>query len=81
MSLIFSALPLHQSEMEVNNAEFVLVLCNDVFLEIIRWGNRRQLVKLERVGKRFHWNVERFFSKTPFLRLDLLIGPRFLVFI
>ena len=57
--------------------EFFLVLCHDVFLEVISWGNRRQLIKLERIGKRFHWNIERWFSKTPFLRLDLCLGPRF----
>ena len=67
--------------MEENSVEFVLVLCHDVFLEVIHWGNRRQLIKLERVGQRFHWNIERFFSKTPFLRLDLLLAPRFYVFL
>ena len=61
--------------------EFFLFLCHDVFLEVIRWGNRRQLVKLERVGQQFHWNVERWFSKTPFLRLDLFLAPRFFDFI
>ena len=75
MHLILSAL--HQTEKEENSAEFFLILCHDVFLEVIRWGNRRQLVKLERVGQQFHRNVERWFLKTPFLRLGLLIGPRF----
>ena len=67
---------LHQAELEEDNAEFFLLLCNDVFLEIICWGNRRQLVKLESVGKRFHWNIERWLPTTPFLRLDLCLAPR-----
>ena len=79
MSLILRAF--HQAEFEEDNAEFFLVLCHDVFLEVIHWGNRRQLIKLERVGQRFHSNVERFFSKTPFLRLVLLIGARLLVLV
>ena len=72
---------LQQAEMEENSVEFFLVLCHDVFLEVIRGGNRRQLVKLERIGKRLHWNVERFFSKTPFLRMNLFLAPRFFDFI
>ena len=63
--------------MEEEEVQFFVILCHDVFFEVLRWGNRRQLAKLERVGKRFHWNVERWFLKTPFLRLDLLIVPRF----
>ena len=77
LCLIFR--PFYQAEMEENSVESFLVLCYDVFLEY--WGNRRQLIKLERVGQRFHWNIERFFSKTPILRLDLLLAPRFFDFI
>ena len=81
ISSILRALSLHQAEMEEEEAQFFVVLCHDVFLEVIHWGNRRQLVKLERVGQRFHWNVERFFSKTPFLRLNLCLGPTRSLFI
>ena len=67
--------------MEEKEVQFFVILCHDVFLEILRWGNRRQHVKLERVGQRFHWNIERWFWNTPFLRLSLLLAPRFLFFI
>ena len=50
-------------------------LCGDVFLEIIGRGNRQQIVKLERVGRRIHWMVENFFGERPFVRLGLNIYP------
>ena len=70
-----------QNASEEAQVEYSAILCHDVFLEVLRWGNRRQLVKLERIGQRFHWNVERFFLETPFLRLDLRIEPRLLTFL
>ena len=47
------------------------VLCNDVLLEVLLFGNRRQLTKLELVGRRAHWMIEAFFAETPLLRLKL----------
>ena len=38
---------------------FFVILCGDVLLEVLQFGNRRQLVKLERVGGRLHWMVEK----------------------
>ena len=53
-------------------------LCFDVLLELLQFGERRGLAKLERIGRRFHQSVENFFAVMPFLRLDLQIRPRFL---
>lgn len=61
--------------------EFFVRLCGDVILEILNCGNRLQLVKLELVGRRFHWMVENFFDRRPFLRLSLKIDCRFVVLI
>ena len=60
--------------------EFFVHLCGDVLLEIFRSGNRRQLVKLERVGWSFLRLVENFLRERPFLRLNLEIDSR-LVFL
>ena len=57
--------------------EFSVRLYGDVFLEIIGRGNRRQIVKLERVGRRIHWMVENFFGERPFHCLSLEINQRF----
>ena len=57
--------------------EFYLRLCFDVLFEVFRFGCRRKLTKLERVGHRFHWLIEKYFPDGPFLRLDLELIPRF----
>ena len=57
--------------------EFYLRLCFDVLFEVFRFGCRRKLTKLERVGHRFHWLVENYFPDVPFLRLNLELRPRF----
>ena len=57
--------------------EFYLRLCFDVLFEVFRFGCRRKLTKLERVGHRFHWIIEKYFPDVPFLRLDLELKPRF----
>ena len=50
--------------------EFFVILCGDVLFEVLCWGDRRRLTKLERIGRRFHWTVVKFFSEIPFLRLN-----------
>ena len=52
---------------------FIVRLCHDVFLEVLIFGDRRRLTKLERVGRRFHLCIENFFREKPFLRLGLRI--------
>ena len=51
--------------------KFVVRLCLDVLLEILRSGNRCRLAELERIGRRFNQMIENFLGETPFLRLDL----------
>ena len=66
---------------EIHNLEKYLVsLCQDVILEVLSFGNRRRLAKLERVGRRFHWNIEDFFGMIPFLSLNLLLELGYLFF-
>ena len=61
-----------EQEEKTKAIQWFVVLCYDVLLEVLRYGNRRQLVTLERVGRRIHRIVENYFGKTPFLRLNLL---------
>ena len=59
---------------------FFVILCGDVLLEVLQFGNRRQLAKLERVGRRLHWMVENRFDNRPFVRLDLDINQWFILY-
>ena len=69
---------------EIRKRETYFVsLCRDVLLEVLCYGDRRCLSKLERVGQRFHWMAENFFSARPFLRIDLSLKlnySRFFIF-
>ena len=47
---------------------------------MLRWGNRYQLVVLEKNGRHFHWLIDRYFKEAPFLRLNLKLLPRYLYF-
>ena len=53
--------------------EFYLSLCCDVLFEVLRFGARRPLTKLEPVGRRFHWLIEKYFLDVPFLRHNLTL--------
>ena len=57
-------------------------LCGDVLFEVLCYGDRCRLTKLERVGGRFHRIVENFFGRMPSLRLNLSlkVKSRFLFF-
>ena len=63
------------------NVLFVVRLCSDVVLEVLCWGDRRQLVSLEKLGKRFHLLIDGWFEEAPFLRLDLYIEPLRYIFV
>ena len=39
-------------------------------MDVLCWGDRRRLAKLERIGRRFHCSVVKFFREIPFLRLN-----------
>ena len=58
---------------------FFVRLCHDIVFEVLSFGNRRQLTKLERVGRRFHRIAENYFAKAPFILLNLRFSPRFLL--
>ena len=51
------------------NVLFLVKLCGDVLLEVLRFGNRRRLTVLECVGRRM------FFQIKPFHRLNLTFKP------
>ena len=84
MSIWFFSSSPYQNEKEQEEKtkaiQWFVVLCYDVLLEVLRYGNRRQLVTLERVGRRIHQIVENYFGETPLLRLNLLLKPRFSIF-
>ena len=56
-----------------NVIKFFVRLCGDVILELLRYADRCRLVKLERVGLRFHFIVENLFGEMPFLCLNLIV--------
>ena len=58
---------------QINNGLKIVRLCGDVFVEVLSYGERRRLIKLERVGRRFHRCTEAFFAKTPIIRLNLIL--------
>ena len=66
----------NRSEIEINpgDIEFFVVLCADVLLELMQYGDRRQLIKSERIGGRFHRLIEAYFRKKPFVRMDLRLS-------
>ena len=51
--------------------KFSVNLCNDVLVDILRSGKRRQLAMLEPIGRRFPYIVNRCFAVEPFLVFDL----------
>ena len=53
------------------NVKFYVRLCFDVFFEELSFGNRRQLAKLESIGRSFRIVIDQKFGVTPFLRLNL----------
>ena len=74
----FSILKPYEEDEEV---EFYLKFCSDVLLEVLQFGDRRRLTELERVGRRFHHLVEKWFGEMPFLRLYMHLKPGFVFFV
>ena len=64
-----------QQNAEEEPVEFYLRICFDVLLEALQFGDRRSLSKLERLGRRFNFIIEKWFFDVPFLRLDLDLIP------
>ena len=67
-----------RNEEEDSGFEFIVRLFIDVLLEVLIFGDRRRITKLERVGRRFHLSIENFFKERPFLRLRLRIDGLYL---
>ena len=59
--------------------EFYLKFCCDVIFEVLQFGDRYRLTKLEGVGRRFHHLVEKWFGEMPFLRLNIRLEPGFAI--
>ena len=66
----------HEYKLE-SECKFFVIVCHDVFLEVLCFGNRCQFIKLERVGRRFYRPINSMFNEMPFLRLHLNLEPRF----
>lgn len=64
-----------RNDQEENGIRFLVRLCHDVLLEVVCYGDRRCLTKLERIGRRFHLFANNYFNEKPFLRLDLYLKP------
>ena len=73
--MFFSILQPYEYEEDDGAIEFYLKFCFDVLLEVLQFGDRRRLTKLERVGRRLHHLVEKWFGEMPFLRLDIRLEP------
>ena len=57
--------------------KFFVKICTDVLIQILCYGDRGRLSKLERVGRRFHLIVTNRFGQKPFFRLSLDLNRRF----
>ena len=55
--------------------EFFMNLCTDVFFEVLQFGERRRLIKLERVGRPFHLLITKCIGGMPFIRPDIILIP------
>ena len=47
------------------------LICNDVLIEVLSYFDRRQLTKVERLCRRFHRIVVRYFNEAPFLFFEI----------
>ena len=56
---------------------FPVHLCSDVLTELLRFGKRCQLVRIEPIGRRFQRIIEFHLRKAPFLLLNMLLTIRY----
>ena len=61
--------------------KYFIAICNDVLVEVLSFGSRLRLGKLECVGRRFNWIVENFFGERPSIRLGFDLIARFTIFL
>ena len=52
---------------------FSISMCDDVLLEVLSSGNRKQLFTLTKNGKRFSRLVDGFFVRAPLLHIDIIL--------
>ena len=55
--------------------DFIFILPDDVLIELLGFGRRRQLAALESIGRRFHVLIKAVFSKAPFIYFKYLACP------
>ena len=72
-------LKIRQNEAEGDDFKFIVRCCHKILLEVLLFGDRRMLAKLERIGRQFYRITEDSFEQRPFLRFCLQIDPRFLI--
>ena len=72
------SLPIKKMKMMSQNVEFFVRLCNDVLLEVLQRGDRRQLAELEKTGRRFYLIIDCCIKEAPLLRLHLSLQPLYL---
>ena len=53
------------------NVDFTMRVCEDVLIDIISFGDRRQIAKIEDIGTRFQRCIERNRPERPFILFDL----------
>ena len=53
------------------NVDFTVRVCEDVLIDIISVGDRRQIAKIEDIGTRFQRCIERYRPERPFILFDL----------
>ena len=57
--------------LKLHDIKFKARICDDVFCDMLNFGRRIELVKLEIEGRRFEHFIDRHFSVTPFLIFDM----------
>ena len=57
--------------------DFPVHLCSDVLLELLRFGTRCNLARIEPIGRRFHRLIELYLRKAPFLFLSMQLTIRY----
>ena len=50
---------------------FFVHLCTDTQIEVLRWGKRTELARLENESREVHWLVDRYFKNGPLIPFSL----------
>ena len=78
----FNFRPLSQNDEKknytANTARVSVLLCIDILLEVLRYLNRGQIIKLEATGGRIHRIVEKYLGNEPYIARFLQLKPGFL---